>query len=320
MRRIPLLVALIALAGCSAPAPTVSPLRLPTRIPITPTPAPNPQVYYEKGRAYRAVGDLEKALDSFSQALAADPSFAPAYVERAALHLALEEREAALADAQAAIAADPGNATAYALLGEVLRLGFGDSVQALDAYEQAAQLDPSLARATFQVRWQVAMEVEQAGRLLALAHEYERAHPDDPMGDYYQGLALVAAGSPRAAIHTLVRALKEGGPAAVWFALGEAYSAEGAWSQAGVCYEQVRTLAEAGDPSFEAISEEPIVDLFTSLGVAYLYTGECTSARIMLEHALAVGAEHPQVQTLVGQAMICQTPTPTPTPYPWMSP
>jgi len=314
-----LTVTLLLLSGCMSPTPTISPLRLPTRMPTsTPTP-PNPQFYYEQGKARRAAGNTEGALAALSQALASDPTFAPAYIERGALYLALGKAEAALADAQAAVAVDPESGAAHALLGEVLRLGFGDLTQALSAYDRAAQLDPALAETTFYTRWQTAVAAGNGGRMLALSEEYQTAFPQDPMAAYYRGLALIATGSPHAAIRELVKALQGGGPAAVWFVLGEAYRAEGAWPQAGICYEHVRTLAEAGDPSFSLISDDPVTDLFARLGETYLYEGECTSARIMLEHTLAVGAQSPGIHTLIGQAMICQTPTPTPTPYPWMS-
>ncbi|HEC34143.1 MAG TPA: tetratricopeptide repeat protein [Chloroflexi bacterium] len=312
----------LVLAGCTSPRPTSSPLHLPTRIPPTPTLERSEVALraYEAGLARRAAGDVEGALEQFSRALVADPAFAPAYVERGSLYLALEEPEAALLDAQAALASDPGDGFACALLGEVLRLGFNDVAQALEAYEQAVRLDPSLAGPLFPARWRAAVAAGRADRMVALANEYLNAYPDDPLAAYYLGRALTALGNPRAAIRTLVDALEEGGPAAVWFALGEAYRAERAWPEAKVCYEQARALAETGDPSLNLVSDTPVADLFTGLGAAYVYVGECTSARVMLEHALAVGPDRPEMHTLLGQAMICQTPTPTPTPYPWMNP
>ncbi|HIQ02753.1 MAG TPA: tetratricopeptide repeat protein, partial [Anaerolineales bacterium] len=275
---------------------------------------------YETGLARRTAGDSGGALEAFSQTLAIDPSFAPAYAARGSLHLALGNQEAALADAQAALVANPEDGAAYALLGEVLRLGFDDPAQALEAYERAVQLDPALRDLLFPARWRAAAAAGRANRMVALANEYLNTHPGDPLAAYYLGRALIALGNPRAAIRTLVEALEEGGPAAVWFALGEAYGADGAWSNARVCYEQARALAEAGDPSLTLVSDTPVADLFAGLGAAYVHVGECVSAQVMLEHALAVGPDRPELHTLIGQAMICQTPTPTPTPYPWLNP
>lgn len=310
------------LTGCASPSPTASPLSLPTRIPSTPTPdrLEMARRAYQEGIALQTAGDTEGAVEAFSRALALDPTLAPAYVGRGSLYLTLGKPQEALADAQAAVAADPENAAAYALLGEVLRRAFGDPVHALQAYEQAVRLDPGLADPLFPARWQAAAAGWQGNRMVALANEYMNAHPDDPLGPYYLGRALIAQGNPRAAIRTLVEALGRGGPAATWYALGEAYAADGAWANARTCYEQARALAERGDPSLYLISETPVADLFAALGAAYVHVGECASGQVMLEYALAVGPDRPQLHTLLGQALICQTPTPTPTPYPWLSP
>lgn len=312
---------LIGLAGCTTPDAGTSPLRLPTRVLATPTSTPlGAESSYELALARRAAGDTYGALDALSQALAADANFAPAYVERASVYLALDNLEAALADAQAAVTADPENPAAHVLLGEVLRRDLGDPARALSAYERAVALDPSLAEATFPDRWWAARAAGQATRMIGLAREYEDAHPDDPLAAYYQGRALTAVGLPRSAIATLVDVLDQGGPAALWFALGEAYEVDGSWSHAQVCYEQARALAEAGDRSLDLVSDTPVPDLFVGLGEAYLHVGECSNAIVMLEYALVVGPDRPEVHTLLGRAMICQTPTPTPTPYPWLSP
>lgn len=314
-----LAAAVAALAGCAAPQPTASPLRLPTRVPVSPAPtAIDILARYQAGVAHRAAGDTAAAMDALSQTLALDPTFAAAYVQRGALYLAEGEIAAALADAQAAVAADPEDAVAHFLLGEVLRLGYNAPQQALEAYDRAVQLDPALSEPSFQARWLAAVAAGQASHMVGLANEYADARPDDPLAALYRGRALTALGTPSAAVRTLVAALEDGGPAALWFALGDAYAATGAWSYALVCYEQARTLWEMGDRSLGLVSDTAIADLAVGLGAAYLYTGECTSARLMLEHALALGLDQPEAHTLLGQAMICLTPTPTPTPFPWL--
>ncbi|MBN1956101.1 MAG: tetratricopeptide repeat protein [Anaerolineae bacterium] len=319
-------IALLALAGCAPMPPlTPAPARLPTRLPPTPTTTPTPlapeiDLYYQAGRDYQAYGDATAAVELFSYVLSVDPFFAPAYVERGAILLAQGEIDAALADAQAAIVADPANAAARALLGEVLQQGFDDPRGALAAYERAVELDPAAAGLLFPARWRAASAARLPARMVDLAIEYATAHPDDPLRAYYRGRAFTALGTPRQAIGGLIQALEEAESAALWFALGEAYAADHAWSNALTCYERARTLAEAGDRSLDMVSDTPVIDLFVGLGEAYLRTGECIKAGVMLEYALAVGADRPQVHTLIGQAMICQTPTPTPTPYPWLSP
>jgi predicted Zn-dependent protease len=156
--------------------------------------------------------------------------------------------------------------------------------------------------------------------MIALANEYLNAHPGDPLSAYYLGQALTARGSPESAVETLVEELEgSDGPAALWFALGQAYAAQGAWTEARTSFEQARALTAERDASMTLVSDEPVADLFAALGEAYVHTGQCIDAQAMLDHALAVGGEEPELHTLLGRALICQTPTPTPTPYPWLT-
>ena len=296
---------LLALVGCTAgPSPTaVSPL--PTLPP--PTATPGPAALYDQGLACQQAGDWECARTAFSRALELDPSLAPAYRARGAVHLALGDGPAALRDAQMAIALAPEDAGGYALLGEVLRRAFNDPVQAPDAYDAAVKRDPSLAPVLFPARWECAVAAARSDRMAELAAEYARLHPEDPMRMYYRGRALLAQGLPRVAIRVVGESIeREGGPAAVWFILGEAYAADGAWREAVICYERARALMEAGDSSLGVVSGNPAATLAFALGTAYLYAGRCADAEAAFRHARALNPDLPDLPTRIGQAMICQ--------------
>ncbi|MGB9776510.1 MAG: tetratricopeptide repeat protein [Anaerolineae bacterium] len=296
---------LLALAGCMAEPSPATPSPLPTAPP--PTATPGPAVLYDQGLACQRAGDWECARAAFSRTLALDPGFAPAYRARAAVHLALGDGPAALQDAQTAMMLAPEDAGAHALLGEVLRRAFHDPLQALDAYDAAVQRDPSLAPALFPARWECAVAAARSDRMAALATEYASLHPDDPLRAYYRGRALLAQGLPRVAIRVVGETIDQGGgPAALWFILGEAYAADGAWREAVICYEQARALMEAGDSSLGVVSEAPAAALAFALGTAYLYAGRCADAEAALRHARALGSDRPELPTRIGQAMICQ--------------
>ncbi len=296
---------LLALAGCvAAPSPATS-SPLPTLPP--PTATPGPAVLYDQGVACQRAGDWECARAAFSRTLEMDPGFASAYRARAAVHLALGDGPAALQDAQTALMLAPEDAGAHALLGEILRRAFHDPLQALDAYDAAVKRDPSLAPALFPARWECAVAAARSDRMAELAAEYARLHPGDPMRMYYRGRALLAQGLPRVAIRAVGETIRqEGGPAALWFVLGEAYAADGAWREAVICYEQARALMEAGDSSLGVVSGNPAADLALALGTAYLYAGRCGDAEAAFRHAGALGLRRPDLPTLIGRAMICQ--------------
>jgi len=298
-------VLLLLFTGCAAESSLVT--FSPPLTPPPPTATPGPAVFYDQGLACQQAGDWECARAAFSRTLELDPSFAPAYRARAAVHLALGDGPAALRDAQMAIALAPEDAGAYALLGEVLRRAFNDPIQASDAYGAAVKRDPSLAPVLFLARWECAVAAARSDRMAELAAEYARLHPEGPMRMYYRGRALLAQGLPRVAIRVVGESIeREGGPAAVWFILGEAYAAEEAWPEAIICYEQARALMEAGDPSLRAVSETPAAALAFALGTAYLYAGRCGDAEAAFRYAQTLGPNQPDLSTLIGQAMICQ--------------
>jgi len=324
IRRLLHLAILVTLAGCAAPNPTASPLRLPTRIPRTPTPTPfsiAARAYYEEGVARQEVGDADGALQSFAWAIQRTPDFAPAYVARGAVYLAQGKLRPALTAADAALEADSTNAPAHALRGEVLRL-LGRARPALEAFDQALDLDPGLKPETFRSRWLTSRVAHSAGRLLALSREYIAAHPDDPLRYYYRGWGFIELDQPRLAINILVEGIEAtpDPPALLWFALGQAYAAGHSWQEAVTSLEATRALVQAGDTSLVIHSDRPITDLFGSLGRAYLGDGRCVDAETMLEYALEIGAPASEYAAVLEEARFCQTPTPTITPYPTTTP
>ncbi len=323
------ILVLLAFAACTsltpAPDPTVpvSPLRLPTRIPPTQTPTPTPpdvRGYYEEGLAYQQAGDAENAERAFNRIIALAPDFAPAYVARGGVYLSQRKYDLALEDADAALEADPTHAAAYALRGEALRM-MGRPAQALGAFDEALARDSSLKAATFRSRWLAACALHSASRLAVLGREYTYAHPDDPVGSYYRGWALIENGNSRAAISALLRGIESAPqpPALLWFALGQAYAAENAWHQAVIALETARRLVEAGDTSLALHSDRPIAALFGALGRAYLGAGYYAEAETALSYALDAGAG-PEYAEALQEARLRQTPTPTPTQYPTVTP
>ncbi len=327
MRRLLLLVMLMTLVGCTAPDPTTSPLRLPTRAVIpTPTPAPTSfsigaQTYYEEGLGCQEAGDAAGALQSFTWAIQLAPDFAPAYIARGTVHLAQGELRLALADADGALEADPASAPAYALRGETQRL-LDRARPALEAFDRALALDPDLKAETFRSRWLTARAARDSSRLLALSREYTTAHPDDPLRHYYHGWAFIELSAPVTTINTLVEGIEATSdpPALLWFALGRAYAENGSWQEAVTSFEAARALVQAGDTSLAIHSDQPIADLFGALGQAYLGAGRCVDAEMMLEYALSVGAPASEYAAALRKARLCQTPTPSATPYPTVTP
>lgn len=324
--RLALCVLLMLLAAaCASRSAAPTPQRLPTRAPAptaTPTSFSVPAwTYYQAGLARQRAGDVEAALEFFTWAVQRAPDFAPAYVARGTIYLGQGNPRLALVEADAALEADPASGAAYALRGEALRL-LGRPRRAEEAFARATALDPDLWTETFRSRWLVARAAHDAGHMLALSQEYANAYPRDPLRHYYQGWAWAESGQSDQAIETLVAVIEStpDPPAALWFALGQAYAAGHAWRESVTAFEAARTLVQAGDTSLVVHSEHPIADLFATLGQAYLHAGRCVDAETMLEYAIEIGAPSAHCAAALEEARICQTPTPTATPYPTTTP
>ena len=315
------LVALAVFAGCGAPEPA---LRLPNRVPLTPTFTPFPfaaQAYYEQGMVRQQQGDLDGALEAYNWAQQRSPDFAPAYVARGTVHLAQGELGQALIEANNAIEIDPECGDAYALRGEITRLQ-GRNRVSLAAYDSAIEMDPALAPETFRGRWLAAVGLAHGSELQRLSWEYDSAGYDHGPAEYYAGWALVERDVPRAAVRLLVDEISTSldSAAILWFTLGHAYMRSGAWPEAVTSFEAVRELVLAGDNSLNYHSDSPIIELSDGLARAYLGAGRCADAEMMLNYTIEIGAPASRYTSLLQEARICQTPTPTASPYPTTTP
>ena len=133
-----------------------------------PTENPVAHQLYLKGRYFwnkTTESDLKKAIDYFTQAIAADPDYALAYVGIADAYLLLpfiaggrtqdcypKAKEAA----QKALAIDPTLAEAHVAFAEALRVYDFDYAQAAAEFERAIQLNPNYATAHWRYSWLLA--------------------------------------------------------------------------------------------------------------------------------------------------------------------
>ena len=316
----------IVLTACaravSDPPASKTDSRLPTRCP-TATPTATPfavpaEAYYERGVERQRMGDAEDARQYFTWAIERDPAFAPAYVSRGAISLAEGDLEGALRDAGAALAIEPMG-KAHVLRAEALQRMERHS-EALRAYEEAVAQDPELREQTFQSRWLLARALEDVEELAALGAEYASVHPGSWRGHYYQAWPTIKSERYEEAIRLLVEGLTNSAdqPALLWYLLGRAYLGIEAWQEAIVSLEAARELLEADDISLALHTEQPVADLFVTLGYAYLGAGRCADAEAMLTYGISVGAPEEEHSAALERARLCPTPTPvsyaTPTP------
>jgi Tfp pilus assembly protein PilF len=151
-------------------------------------PSADAQDLYLKGRYYfekRTSGDLNQAVDFFTQAIVHDPGYAAPYVGLADTYNLLREYSAmppqeafprALAAATKAVELDPNSAEAHNSLAFASFWGFFDAATADREFKRAIELDATLPRAH---HWYATFLVNIQRNREALA-EIERARQLDP--------------------------------------------------------------------------------------------------------------------------------------------
>jgi Tfp pilus assembly protein PilF len=165
------------------------------------------QDLYLKGRFYfekRTPGDLNTAVDAFTQAIVHDPGYAQAYVGLADTYSllreystmpAVEAEQRARVAAQRAVDLDPNLAEAHSSLAFAEFWGFLDAADADREFRRAIELDPNVARAH---HWYATFLI-QVHRFDESLAEIERARQLDPSSKSIladKGLLLMDAGHP----------------------------------------------------------------------------------------------------------------------------
>ena len=95
------------------------------------------EVYVQRARVRKRLGDGERAIADYAQAIRLEPK-AETYLARARVWLALKQIKGAIADSRQAVALQPQLAGGHRVLGKALGL-LGDGKGAIAAYKQAAR-------------------------------------------------------------------------------------------------------------------------------------------------------------------------------------
>jgi len=98
-------------------------------------------VHYDRANAFARIGDVDRAIESFSKALRLNPSYADALIGRGLALWKKGDYENAIADMSEALYLDPKNAKAHYYRGSILGTK-GDYAGAIADYDCSLRLQP----------------------------------------------------------------------------------------------------------------------------------------------------------------------------------
>jgi TolB-like protein len=235
------------------------------------TVSPEAHDAYFKGRYFwnkRTREGLNKALDYFDQAIAADRNYAPAYVGVADSYTMLADydwlppSEAALkakAAVTQALAIDDQLAEAHASLADIRRFYDWDWAGAEQEYKRAIELNPNYATAH---QW-YAEYLSAMGRHQQAIREMERAQELDPLSVVVKsanGWVLLFAREYDKAIAQCQQVIEmDPSFGEVYSQLRRAYEQKGMYAEALAADEKLRAFKrKGGDPTGRRLEARPI--------------------------------------------------------------
>ena len=224
--------------------PEVSPTETSTTATLSPVVSAN--AHYEAGNRLAEQGHLEEAISEYDESIRLDPQYALAHATRGAAYDALGQYQRAILDFDDAIALDldPNLALAYYSRG-LAYLNFDQFEQAVQDFDESIRLDPQYADAYFN-RGTAYLNLGQVGRAIQDYDDAIRLNPQDAEAYGNRGSAYGSLGQDQRAIQDYDQAIAlDPGDAIAYYHRGLAYTALGDDARAE---EDVDRAVELGFP------------------------------------------------------------------------
>jgi tetratricopeptide (TPR) repeat protein len=164
------------------------------------------KAYLNRGVAYRAKGDNDRAIADFNDAIRLDPRAAKAYLNRGVAYADRGDNDSAIADYTEAIRLDPNDAQSYFNRGTFYRAN-GDNDRAIADYNEAIRLDPVYADAYFNRGYAYRAKVDYE-HAIADFGDAIRLDPNDATAYISRGATYNAKGDNHRAIADYTEAIR----------------------------------------------------------------------------------------------------------------
>jgi tetratricopeptide (TPR) repeat protein len=269
----------------------------------------NAIAYYNRGNAYQAKGDLDRAISDYNDAIRLDPNYAFAYNSRGKAYRAKGDLDRAISDYNDAIRLDPNYALAYSNRGNFYQdmgdflsaIGIvqakGDYDRAIADYSEAIRIDPKSGIASYINRGNAYHTNGDYDRAITDYNEAIRLDPKSATSYRNRGNSYSAKGDFDRAIGDYDEAVRLDPKSADAYAgRGNVYVIKGDYDRAvadfeqairfdpknrfayigrGVAFHHKRDYHRAVADFDEAIRLDPqSADAYMGRGNAYLFRGE----------------------------------------------
>jgi tetratricopeptide (TPR) repeat protein len=237
----------------------------------------NPVLYHNRGMALYNKGDNEGAIRSYEEAISIHPKYAIAHNDRANVFFRIKDYDKAISGYDDAIRLQPRDPVLYANRGNTYRMK-GDYDRALRDFEDAIKLNPREAGSIYG-RSQVYADKGDANRAIADLDEAIRLRSDN--GDYFnsRGFLSKQQGDYDRAIRDLDEAIKLKPKLAAAFAnRGDAWRLRGDFERAIMDLSEAIRLDPAATPAY------------VNRGLAFEAKGDIEQAKFDFSTALTRGS------------------------------
>jgi tetratricopeptide (TPR) repeat protein len=230
---------------------------------------------YNRGLAYTALEQWDKAITDYTRAIRINPKYIKAYSNRSVAYNNLGQWDKSIADCSIAIGIDPDYKETYSNRG-IAYCNLGQWNKAIADYAKAIELDPNYATACYNLGVahynleQIDKAIEDFTRALAIDPKYTDAY-------YNRGLAYKSIGQWDMAIADYSSAIK------IDPNLAEAYS------DRGIAYTNLGQLDKAIEDYTKAIEIAPDnPKAWSNRGIAYAALGQLEKAIADFSRAIEI--------------------------------
>jgi tetratricopeptide (TPR) repeat protein len=235
--------------------------------------------YLSLGVAYKAIGQIDQAIQEYKTAIALQPDFADAHNNLGVAYKEMGKYDDAIAEYKTALSIDPGLAMAHNNLGETLDK-LGRIPEAFVEIQKAAQLNPDDAL----IHYNLGNIYREAGQFDKAIQEFKTAsilNPDHFDAYNNLGLGYYIQGKLPEALLALKRAVQ----------IKPDYAE--AHNNLGVVYKELNQYEKAIQEFQAAIRLKPDhVDSYYNLGNTYQSMGRIPEAAQAFEQALQIKPDY----------------------------